>query len=100
MNIVEIQPNGLKLVKSNGEFIVLDFEECKSNWIAYKKRRNELIHEGINDIIIGQRDSWSDRPYIEFFTKPFTKVEFESVVEYKRIRDTINEYGYRTVDLS
>ncbi len=74
MKIVEIQPNGLKLVKSNGEFIVLDFEECKSNWIAYKKRRNELIHEGINDIIIGQRDSWSDRPYIEFLQNHLQKL--------------------------
>ncbi len=100
MKIVEIQPNGLKLVKSNGELIIVDFEECKSNWIAYKKRKNELIHEGVNDTIIGQRDSCSDSPYVEFFTKPFTKVTFESIEEYKKIRDTINEYGYRTVDLS
>ena len=95
-----MNPSGLELMNDNSDKLVVDFEECRNNWIAYRKRINRPIHSGINDMVIGQRDCCSEHPYIEFFTKPFTKVEFDSVMEYKKIRNLIEEYGYRTVDLS
>jgi len=93
---------GVKYIGLSGESRSIDFRECNQNWIQYRRRTENLKNEEIisNDKTIGQRDGAANPPYFEFFTRPFTRFEFESKNAFQQFRDTISATGWSTIDLT
>ncbi|MEH7299996.1 hypothetical protein [Neobacillus drentensis] len=100
-----ITVEGVRYVGESGESRFIDFRECNQNWIQYRSRtenfKNDEIQEDIRkDKTIGQRDIGANPPYFEFFTRPFTRIEFESKNAFEQFRDTIGTTGWSTIDLT
>lgn len=56
-----------------------------------------------NDKTVGQRDLTDNPPYIEFFTRPFTKIEFsgeDGVAELRKMQTLLLDFGWKTLDFS
>ncbi|MDQ1146122.1 hypothetical protein QE429_002949 [Bacillus sp. SORGH_AS 510] len=106
MKLIEcVTVKGVRYVGESGESMIIDFRECNQNWIQYRSRTEKLKNDEIQEIIrqdktIGQRDSDSNPPYFEFFTRPFTRLEFESKGAFQQFRDTIAATGWSTIDLT
>ncbi|SDP30588.1 hypothetical protein SAMN04487897_1742 [Paenibacillus sp. yr247] len=106
--IRSISSDGIKYIDENGIEKYVDFIECNENWINYRKRKENLSDERIESVrgkdkCIGQRDSGTSPRFIEFFTRPFTRFEFEgpnSEHDYAQLRDKIISSGWTTLDLS
>jgi len=43
---------------------------------------------------------WADGPYIEFHTDPPLRFEFATVDDYAKVRYLVEQFGWRTMDLS
>lgn len=43
---------------------------------------------------------WDTGPYIEFYTDPPTRFNFDSKEEFHTVRMTLEQYGWQTHDLS
>jgi len=108
MIIRKITSEGIYFTDATGVDGFLSFKECNENWLAYRKRTESLSDEQISqlrgrDITTGQRDVNHQKAYIEFFTRPFTRFEFENPAqmdEYRELRDAMHRYGWTTHDLS
>ncbi|MEW9702912.1 hypothetical protein [Paenibacillus sp. SI8] len=109
--IKSITPDGLNYIDETGMDKFVDFKECNENWIQYRKRRENLNDEKVeyirgHDKCIGQRDSCAQPHFIEFFTRPFTRFEFEESTEcsseeaFAQLRNNIISAGWTTIDLS
>ncbi|MEC0232035.1 hypothetical protein [Paenibacillus alba] len=110
--IKSIMPNGLSYIDESGIDKFVDFKECNENWIKYRKRSENLTDEKVgnirkNDKCIGQRDSCARPPFIEFFTRPFTRFVFVESTEgqhpeqtFAQLKSEINSAGWTTFDLS
>lgn len=97
--IISITNNGIEFRNEELNIEFAGFEECNKNWIEYKKRKTgkEIV---INSMYIGQRDSTSTPMFIEIFTNPFTRFEFQTREEYNEIRDKILGLNWKLIDLS
>ena len=99
---------GVCCLCNSGKKVIINFNECNKNWLSYRKRLEHLSDEQMeiitkHDKTVGQRDIRNNSRCIEFFTKPFTKIEFsfpEKISEYEKLRDFIHEQGWSTIDLS
>lgn len=113
MNIIKsVTAEGIRYFDSNGVEGFIDFKECNENWIQYRKRKESLSDDIVNDIrkvdkCIGQRDSCASPPFIELFTRPFTRFEFvksneypEPIEAFKKLKEDIMNAGWTTLDLS
>lgn len=113
MNIIkDITLEGINYIDSNGVEGFIDFKQCNENWIQYRKRKENLSDENVNEIrkkdrCIGQRDACASTPFIELFTKPFTRFEFVKSDEYpdpieafKKLKESIMNAGWTTLDFS
>lgn len=104
--IINIKTNGLCYIDENGTEKFVDFWECHENWIQYRKRKGRLTDERFEDVknhdkYIGQRDICARPRFIEFFTRPFTRFEFEDSEEaFIQLKNDITSVGWSTLDLS
>ncbi|MBO9605454.1 MAG: hypothetical protein J7639_05865 [Paenibacillaceae bacterium] len=105
--IKSITSDGLYYTDETGLDKFIDFYECNENWIKYRKRSEGLDDEKIENIkkvdkCIGQRDIGARPRFIEFFTRPFTRFEFESIAEeaFLQVKKDIIYAGWTTFDLS
>lgn len=83
----------------------INLNECHENWKDYKEKKEKfpLLQNGPR--YVGQRDITGKPAYFCFFTRPFTKIEFnmdnaEEATAYRLIRDKLQESGWYTYDLS
>ena len=105
--IKSITAAGLFYVEENGEERFVSFDDCNENWLAYRKRKENLSEDEISrleerDKIVGQRDS-DPECFIEFFTRPFLRFEFETAEEkaiYHWAWCAVWESGWKTIDWS
>ena len=108
MTIKEITEKGIYYADNSGQNNFLSFTECHENWLAYRKKTENLSDEKINELrktdkMIGQRDVCHDPAFIEFFTRPFTRFVFDlpkQTNEYEHLRNTIYMFGWNTIDWS
>ncbi|MFD7522615.1 hypothetical protein [Paenibacillus chitinolyticus] len=113
MKIIEtLTVDGLVYNDENGINKRIDFKQCHENWVQYRRRTENLTDEMTDevrktDFCIGQRDFTASPPYIEFFTKPFTRIEFEISADEKDLQIELSRWkreivsaGWTTIDLS
>ncbi|MFS0837436.1 hypothetical protein [Paenibacillus sp. 1P03SA] len=113
MKIIEnLSVDGLVYKDENDKSNRIDFKQCHENWIQYRKRTENLTEEMAaeirkTDTRIGQRDFTANPPYIEFFTKPFTRIEFTISADKKDLQTELSRWkseivsgGWTTIDLS
>ena len=103
--IQRISVEGIWYKDGTGETTFIDFTKCNYHWHQYRDRTENLTDEEFQalmgkDNTIGQRDIEANPPFFEFFTKPFTRIEFDSKNSYLQIRDAITTTGWSTIDLS
>ena len=96
----------------NGNDYFINFEECNENWLEYRKRKEclndvQLLEIKKNDRNVGRRDICAKPAFIEFFTRPFTKFEFnqlpkelENKNDFSWLQKEIIAAGRTTMDLS
>lgn len=108
MKIRKVTPLGIDYIDPAGNRSFLCFHECQRNWMAHRKRTEQLSEEQMGrfsqtDKTIGQREVCAHHCYIEFFARPFVRFEFrypEEKLDYERLRDAVWAAGWRTNDLS
>ncbi|MEH7299992.1 hypothetical protein [Neobacillus drentensis] len=103
--IQRITVEGIRYIEVTGDSVFIDFKKCNDHWLQYRGRTENLTNEEIQDLMIkdktiGQRDGEANPPYFEFFTKPFTRIEFNSKNSFQQLRDSITASGWSTIDLS
>lgn len=110
--ITSITTEGIRYIDEADEEKFIDFEECNRNWIQYRKRTEKLDDEKLSNIkridkSVGQRDICANTIFIEFFTRPFTRFEFndfndslDSKEAFINLQNDITSVGWRTLDLS
>lgn len=103
--IKSITAEGIKYFDEAGIDNFVDFKECNENWIQYRKRTENLSDEKLeyirrNDKCVGQRDSCARPQFIELFTRPFTRFEFETEQAFVQMKNDIISNGWTTLDLS
>ncbi|WP_079909970.1 hypothetical protein [Paenibacillus sp. 32352] len=105
MKIIEITKSGISYLDDLSMEKWIDFVECNVNWIKYQIRTEKLNEEQAmklrgKDHTVGRRDICASPPYIQLFTKPFTKFEFDSEEAFSEVRNKIAELGWSTLDMS
>lgn len=100
MKRIEVTSEALRFVSKSGEEIIVNFEECNENWIAYNMGNTWSEEESIQSKCVGQRDVCAKPPFFEFFTKPSTKVQLKNQKEFLELQKLIHNVGWSTFDLS
>ncbi len=77
----------------------ITLKTCNDNLIEYKIKNGEKISPE-DKLIVGQRKVTQNERIIEFFTKPFTRFEFESIEEYNAEIKKIEKFGWTLIDWS
>lgn len=97
----------IKLTESKLEYVEggikksVNFNECHSNWKKYIERSKTGNSSKLStDRIIGQRDITDNQVYIEFFTKPFTRIVFDDTDQYRDLVQNLKRLNWNTIDLS
>lgn len=97
---------GIGYIDEEGNFRHIDFESCYNNWLAVQNQRNDPYYDDHSRQIakawkcVGQRDRYADLPYIEFFTEPIIRFEFNSPeAGFHDLRRKVEKAGWRTSDL-
>ncbi|CAM3634418.1 hypothetical protein ERUR111494_04395 [Erysipelothrix urinaevulpis] len=100
MKIIKLTESKLKYV-DDGVKKSVNFNECHINWKEYIERSKSANSSNLRtDRIIGQRDITANRIYIEFFTKPFTRIFFDDADEYRDLVQKLQRMNWHTIDLS
>lgn len=105
MQIRSVTNKGVEYVDEDGNDQLIDFETCYWNFLNTQHINQEDNPEQVKDINrkwkrVGQRDFSGNPPYIEFFTHPVTRFEFESIDEFHQLRYQVEKAGWRTIDLT
>ncbi len=121
VQIQDIRAEGLTYQTENGTPKYIDFSECYENYIRWfmnpqrlerMKEVNHLTDEEMKKIIERRKDwkevafrnvldpPWADGPYIEFHTEPPVRFKFMNKEEFWKVRSTIEQFGWKTFDLS
>jgi len=122
--IREITAEGLTYQTENGDKVFIDFAVCHANYVQNMvspggiermkelNPRSQWNDEDIKKYIekvnqwkeVGRRNvlgvPWADGPYIEFHTDPPLRFEFATVDDYAKVRYLVEQFGWRTMDLS
>ena len=119
--IKEIRADGLVYVDDSGAENFIDFSQCYERyveeetsphrWEMFKEANYspdadfvEYISRIRNSKQVGRRQimgpPWADGPYIEFYTNPPVRFDFQSEELYRQVRDAIRKLGWQTFDQS
>jgi hypothetical protein len=63
----------------------------------YVEKRTRWKEIAMRDVLTAP---WADGPYIEFYTEPPVRFNFETKEQYSKIRSEIEGFGWKTFDLS
>lgn len=104
MEIIRVMEKGIFYRNGKDQEHFIDFQECNKNWLAYRKRTENLSDQEVQDLkrkdkTIGRRET-EPTYFMEFFAKPFTKFQFSEMENYRKTRDLIWQYGWNTIDLN
>src|SRR5262245_51264742 len=77
----------------------IDFETCYQNYWAsrndaQKAYETKFDKPGRKLKRVGQRDFGAKPPYIEFFTDPMTRFEFDSMEEFHKLAGQVRRAGW------
>jgi hypothetical protein len=119
-----IKAEGLVYQTESGEEDFIDFSVCYANYIRKMtspegiermKELNpqsqwdaEVVKRYIEKVTrrkeVGRRNVlsalWADGPYIEFHTEPPIRFDFATANDYAKVRHALEQFGWRTMDLS
>ncbi|MBL8134104.1 MAG: hypothetical protein JNL42_19745 [Anaerolineae bacterium] len=104
--IEQVTHEGIEYIDEEGKLQRLDFQSCYENWYALQTGRTDPYFDERSRQIavewkcVGQRNRFADPPYIEFFTNPITRFEFNSPEGFHELRRKVEKAGWRTSDLS
>ena len=109
--IKKVTTKGIFYIDDNKKEQFVSFKECHINWLNYRKREEQLYQKDVKTKLlshkyVGQRDICAAPPFIELFTRPFTKFEFSessteaSLKAFNELNNKINSAGWNTIDLS
>ncbi len=119
--IRSVTPERLEYVDDEGNLAEINFESCRNNDVerinaANKERKPGHLYIDspqtwktvANRNVIGDPpwslEPYKNRAYIEFYTRPPTRFEFEASEEgrqdYYAFRTLLEEAGWRTFDIS
>lgn len=125
--IQSITEKGITYLDENGAEKFIDFAVCSENdirkhlqpaYLARYKELNKLTDEDLENAIEKFKQSkvvadrnilgtptednvWGNGiPYIEFYTEPPCRFEFENEKAFRHVQYTIAEWGWMTFDLS
>jgi hypothetical protein len=116
-----VTAQGLTYVDDEGVEKFIDFAQCYENyvkemlssarWDKIKAANNKTDADWDNYVErtkkwreVGRRNiltpPWGDGPFVELYTEPPTRFQFDSEEAYREITGAIRETGWRTADLS
>ncbi len=95
--LTEISSEGFTLIVADDESFQIDFETCFLNHL--KEIEPEEKRERYREYrTVGQRNISEN--FIEFFTDPITRLEFDSINDFHELRHRIRRLRWRTIDLT
>ena len=99
--IKKITLNGIYYDSSEENESFIDFKECNKNWINYQKRFGGNSTSTFCRYV-GQRNISDNPMFIEFFTKPFVRIEFskDDKQKFNMLKNKLALLGWETLDLS
>ncbi len=102
--VESIFDEGLEYIDDSGNKQWIDFNACYNEYLRQREALGELYTAERREIDkkwrrIGNRDLSASPPFIEFFTQPVTRFNFDSDDEFHKVRFQIKKAGWRTFDL-
>jgi hypothetical protein len=104
--IKNVTREGIDYIDDEGTFQHLDFQSCYDNWYMLQSSRTDPYYDERSRQIakewkcVGHRDRYASPPYIEFFTNPLIRFEFNSPEEgFHELRRKVEKAGWRISDL-
>ena len=96
--VVDIDKNGILYINATDEEILIDFNKCQSNHL-------DTIKEEYQDFVrktksVGRRNLAENPLFIELYTDPITRFEFNSTDDGHDFWHRIRKSGWRTSDLT
>ncbi|MBX3081601.1 MAG: hypothetical protein KF716_08175 [Anaerolineae bacterium] len=104
-NIQNVSGIGIEYVDDEGNLKFIDFHACYRSYLKmhYGDEFTEMDlpeFERTSYKCVGQRDLFTNPPYIELFTDPPTRFEFSSKDGFYELQRQIHKARWRTMDLS
>jgi hypothetical protein len=78
--IEQCTPAGITYRDATGTVYSFSFTECRSNWANYVNTSQEFSATTVTEqttLCVAWRDFFANPPYIEFFSEPRTRFEFQ-----------------------
>jgi hypothetical protein len=100
-SVAEINKDGLIYIDGNGDHRFVGFIDCRRNWVKHVNESGNFVtwdgepfkNISENDTnCVGQRDWFSDKPYIELFTEPVIRFE---ITPKRRLWEVFNKHWKR-----
>jgi len=99
-SIKEITKDRLVFINNENESQIIDFYECRKNWVEHFNNHDFVTFEGTpaekvsieESTCVGERDWFFEKPYYEFYSNP--KIRFE-IQPKKRLLDYLNKHWYQ-----
>ena len=105
--IKSVTKEGIEYVDELGNLQFIDFEVCYQNFLEHKNEQQipymteELKRTNTVWKCVGQRNICGNPPYIELFTDPLTRFEFDSPDQgFYELDYRIRKTGWKTFDLT
>jgi hypothetical protein len=105
--IRNVTHEGIDYLDEQGNPQWVDFQHCYDNWFHHQSLRTDPDYDERNKEIartwkcVGQRNICGTPPYIEFFTDPVTRFEFNSPDKgFHELRYRVHKTGWRTSDMT
>ncbi|HHT77010.1 MAG TPA: hypothetical protein GXZ67_03865 [Clostridiaceae bacterium] len=99
-SIREITKDRLVFSNKENQLQEINLNECRRNWVEHFNNNGFATFEGTpapkispeENLCIGERDWFSEKPYYVFYSNP--KIRFE-IHPKKRLLDHLNKYWYQ-----